>query len=60
MQEACILLNILLGSAMLLLETLVGDETTGSKEVLADIGVHRMTPELAVMVLKTRMDVVMQ
>lgn len=60
MREACILLNVLLGSAMLLLQSLEGDDWDAAREVLADIGVHRMTPEVATMVLKTRTDVGMQ
>ncbi|XP_029041007.1 RAD50-interacting protein 1 isoform X1 [Osmia bicornis bicornis] len=54
-KEACILLNIMLGSAMLLREAL-NDEITG-KEVLAEIGVHKMTPELALKVIGTRTDI---
>ncbi|XP_053982262.1 RAD50-interacting protein 1 [Hylaeus volcanicus] len=56
-KEACILLNILLGSAMLLIEALNNDDETAGKEILADIGIHKMSPELALKVLGTRTDI---
>ncbi|XP_012148254.1 RAD50 interactor 1 isoform X2 [Megachile rotundata] len=54
-KEACILLNIMLGSAILLREAL-HDEVAG-KEVLAEIGVYKMTPELALQIIGTRTDI---
>lgn len=54
-KEACILLNIMLGSAILLREAL-HDEIAG-KEVLAEIGVHKMTSELALKIIGTRTDI---
>ncbi|XP_076179818.1 RAD50 interactor 1 [Ptiloglossa arizonensis] len=56
-KEACILLNILLGSAMLLLEALNNNDEVARKEILADIGIHKMSPELALKVLRTRTDI---
>ncbi|KZC07326.1 PREDICTED: RAD50-interacting protein 1 [Dufourea novaeangliae] len=56
-KEACVLLNILLGSAMLLLEALDNNDETTAKEILADIGVLKMSPELALKVLGTRTNI---
>lgn len=56
-KEACILLNILLGSAILLLEALNNNADVTRKEILADIGVHKMPPELVLKVIKTRTDI---
>ncbi|XP_031841131.1 RAD50 interactor 1 isoform X2 [Nomia melanderi] len=56
-KEACILLNILLGSAMLLLEALNSNDESMGREILADIGVHKMSPKLALKVLGTRTDI---
>lgn len=60
MRESCILLNILLGSVMLLMEVLENDDEEAAKEVLADIGVFTLSPKSALLVLKTRTDVSMQ
>ncbi|XP_063995252.1 RAD50-interacting protein 1 [Diachasmimorpha longicaudata] len=57
MREACILLNTLLGSAMLLIDTLESNDETRSVEALAELGVYKMTPENSVMVLATRTDI---
>ncbi|XP_015595516.1 RAD50-interacting protein 1 [Cephus cinctus] len=57
-REACILLNMLLGSAMLLLESLERDENT--TEVLEDIGIYRMSAETCITVLKNRTDIITQ
>ncbi|XP_012220909.1 RAD50-interacting protein 1 [Linepithema humile] len=57
-KEACILLNILIGSAMLLQEELNGKDENASAEILADIGVHQMSPELALKVIATRTDII--
>ncbi|XP_076671394.1 RAD50 interactor 1 isoform X2 [Andrena cerasifolii] len=56
-KEACILLNILLGSVMLLLEALNSDDDIIGKEILADIGVHKMPPDLVLKVIRTRTDI---
>lgn len=40
----------------MLLREALNDEITG-KEVLAEIGVHKMTPELALKVIGTRTDI---
>lgn len=56
-KEACILLNILIGSAILLQETLNNNDKN-ALEVLADIGVHKMSPELALKVIATRTDII--
>ncbi|XP_076644100.1 RAD50 interactor 1 [Halictus rubicundus] len=56
-KEACILLNILLGSAMLLLEAFNSNNETLQREILADIGVHKISPKLALKVLGTRTDI---
>ncbi|XP_043262177.1 RAD50-interacting protein 1 [Colletes gigas] len=56
-KEACILLNILLDSAMLLLKALNNNDDITGKEILADIGIHKMSPELALKVLGTRTDI---
>ncbi|XP_076248930.1 RAD50 interactor 1 isoform X2 [Calliopsis andreniformis] len=56
-KEACIVLNILLGSAILLLEALNNNDDVTIKEILADIGVHKMSPELVLRVIKTRTDI---
>ncbi|XP_072749487.1 RAD50-interacting protein 1 [Anoplolepis gracilipes] len=56
-KEACILLNILIGSAILLQEALNNNDKN-AVEVLADIGVHKMSPELAFKVIATRTDVI--
>lgn len=56
-KEACVLLNILIGSAILLQETLNNNDKN-ALEVLADIGVHKMSPELALKVIATRTDII--
>ncbi|XP_066597447.1 RAD50-interacting protein 1 isoform X1 [Prorops nasuta] len=57
MKEACVLLNILVGSAMLLLETLKTSDEETVKEVLADVGVYKMEPKTAVKVLEARTNI---
>ncbi|XP_012271861.1 RAD50-interacting protein 1 isoform X2 [Orussus abietinus] len=54
-REACSLLNMALGSAMLLMEALETDENT--TEVLADVGIYKLPLESVLAVLKTRTDV---
>ncbi|XP_015512771.2 RAD50-interacting protein 1 [Neodiprion lecontei] len=54
-KEATILLNMALGSAMLLLEALEGNEDTA--EVLADVGIYKMTEDIAITVLRNRTDI---
>ncbi|XP_032669239.1 RAD50-interacting protein 1 isoform X2 [Odontomachus brunneus] len=56
-KEACILLNILVGSAMLLQEAL-SNYNDKAAEILADVGVHKMSPELALKVVATRTDII--
>ncbi|CAL7948671.1 unnamed protein product [Xylocopa violacea] len=56
-KEACILLNIMLGSAMLLVEALDNSDETAAKEILADVGVYKMSSELALRVIGTRTDI---
>ncbi|XP_061942142.1 RAD50-interacting protein 1 isoform X1 [Apis cerana] len=56
-KEACILLNIMLGSAILLVEALNDDDEIIANEILADIGVYKMSPELALKVIGTRTDI---
>ncbi|XP_034939158.1 RAD50-interacting protein 1 [Chelonus insularis] len=60
LRESCILLNMLLGSVMLLMEVLQKDSEETSKVTLADVGVFTLSPSLATMVLKARTDVIMQ
>ncbi|EZA50309.1 RAD50-interacting protein [Ooceraea biroi] len=57
-KEACVLLNILIGSAILLRETLSNNDKSASVEVLSDIGVYKMSPEVALKVLATRTDII--
>lgn len=58
-KEACILLNILVGSAMLLHEALSNNNDKAAlAEILADVGVHKMSPELALKVIATRTDII--
>ncbi|XP_020288667.1 RAD50-interacting protein 1 isoform X2 [Pseudomyrmex gracilis] len=56
-KEACILLNVLIGSAMLLQEALKNNNENTLSEILADIGVHKMSPELALKVIAMRTDI---
>lgn len=56
-KEACILLNILVGSAMLLQEALNNNKNS-SAEILADVGVHKISLELALKVIATRIDII--
>ncbi|CAK9833013.1 RAD50-interacting protein 1 [Anthophora retusa] len=56
-KEACILLNITLGSAMLVVESLNKSNKITGKEILADIGVYKMSTELALKVIATRTDI---
>ncbi|KAL7294373.1 hypothetical protein TKK_0012380 [Trichogramma kaykai] len=55
--ESCSLLNMLLGSAMLLLEALETEEENVAKEVLADVSIYELSPPLAIKILKHRMDI---
>lgn len=55
-REATILLNISLGAAMLLLQTLE-NRNEDSVDVLADVGVHKITPDVAVVILNNRTDI---
>lgn len=43
---------------MLLQEELNGKNENASAEILADIGVHQMSPELALKVIATRTDII--
>ncbi|XP_043282805.1 RAD50-interacting protein 1 [Venturia canescens] len=57
MREACALLNVLRGTAMLLLQTLEeSNNAERANEVLVEIGVHKMSPEVAATILRTRTD----
>ncbi|XP_077256575.1 RAD50 interactor 1 isoform X1 [Temnothorax americanus] len=56
-KEACILLNVLTGSAILLEEALNNDKNA-STEILADVGVHKMPTKLALKVIATRTDII--
>ncbi|OAD55603.1 RAD50-interacting protein 1 [Eufriesea mexicana] len=56
-KEACILLNIMAGSAMLLVEALNDSDEVMGNEILADIGVYKMSPELALKVIGTRTNI---
>lgn len=51
------LLNLLLGSTILLMETLEMENEEIVKKTLSDIGVVKMSEETVLMVLKSRMDV---
>ncbi|XP_014206211.1 RAD50-interacting protein 1 [Copidosoma floridanum] len=55
--ESCILLNMLLGSVILLLEALENADEDVKKDVLADVNIHQLSSQLAIRVLKTRMDI---
>lgn len=57
-KEACILLNILMGSAILLEEALNNNDKNVSAEILADVGVHKMSAKLALKVIAMRTDVI--
>ena len=57
MREACTLLNMLLGSAMLLMDTLENEDENDTKEVLADVGIFKLSPRTVAAVLRTRMDI---
>ncbi|XP_036144911.1 RAD50-interacting protein 1 isoform X3 [Monomorium pharaonis] len=56
-KEACILLNVLMGSAILLKEMLHNNQSA-SEEILADVGVHKMSAKLALKVIATRTDII--
>ncbi|KAL6261949.1 hypothetical protein P5V15_007033 [Pogonomyrmex californicus] len=56
-KEACILLNILTGSAILLQEALSNNDKNTS-EILADVGVHKISAKLALKVIATRTDII--
>lgn len=55
-KEACILLNIMLGSAMLLAEVLHNEDEIATSKILADVGICKMSSELALKVIGTRTD----
>lgn len=56
--ESCTLLNMLPGSAILLLEALNEEqEESTTREVLADVNIYRLTARTACRVLKSRMDI---
>ncbi|KAK1137114.1 hypothetical protein K0M31_001641 [Melipona bicolor] len=55
-KEACILLNIMLGSAMLLAEALHNEDEIATSKILADVGIYKMSSELALKVIGTRTD----
>ncbi|KYN33382.1 RAD50-interacting protein 1, partial [Trachymyrmex septentrionalis] len=57
-KEACVLLNILMGSAILLEEALNNDNKNVSAEILADVGVYKMSAKLALKVIGTRTDII--
>ncbi|KAJ8680451.1 hypothetical protein QAD02_016238 [Eretmocerus hayati] len=55
--ESCILLNMLLGSAILLLDALESEEESAKREILADVNVFQITPSTASRILRNRMDI---
>ncbi|KOX69007.1 RAD50-interacting protein 1 [Melipona quadrifasciata] len=55
-KEACILLNIMLGSAMLLAEALHNEDEVATSKILADVGIYKMSSDLALKVIGTRTD----
>lgn len=57
-KEACILLNVSTGSAILLEEALNNSDEDASVEILTDVGVRVMSVELALKVIATRTDVI--
>ncbi|XP_011865404.1 PREDICTED: RAD50-interacting protein 1 isoform X1 [Vollenhovia emeryi] len=57
-KEACILLNVLTGSAILLEEALNNNNKNALVEILADVGVHKMSAKLALKVIATRTDII--
>ncbi|KAI4491012.1 hypothetical protein M0802_010515 [Mischocyttarus mexicanus] len=57
-KEACVLLNILVGSAMLLLDALNASNEDTAKEILADVGVHKISPDVAIKIIQSRTDVI--
>ncbi|XP_046814708.1 RAD50-interacting protein 1 isoform X1 [Vespa crabro] len=57
-KEACVLLNILMGSAMLLLDALNTSDEDTAKEILADIGIHKMSSDVAIKIIQSRTDVI--
>ncbi|KYN05035.1 RAD50-interacting protein 1 [Cyphomyrmex costatus] len=57
-KEACILLNILIGSAILLEESLNNNDKNVSAEILADVSVYKMSAELALKVIAMRTDII--
>lgn len=48
---------MLLGSAILLVETLENDEENITNQVLADVNIYKLSPFVALKILKTRMDI---
>ncbi|XP_020708238.2 RAD50-interacting protein 1 isoform X2 [Athalia rosae] len=54
-REATILLNMALGSAMLLLQALENNEDV--TEVLVDVGIYKLTVDIAIVILKNRTDI---
>jgi hypothetical protein len=53
--EACVLLCLRVGSALLLREVLMSDDSVPEKEqALQDIGVYKLPPQVALNVLNSR------
>ena len=48
---------MLLGSAILLTETLETEQENTIKEVLGDVNIYQLSPFISLKVLKTRMDI---
>ncbi|XP_043478582.1 RAD50-interacting protein 1 [Leptopilina heterotoma] len=57
MREGCSLLNMLLGSALLLMDALKNGTENETKEILADVGVFKLSSDIVICVLKSRMDI---
>lgn len=47
----------MLGSAMLLVEALNNEDEFAGREILADLGIYKMSPELALKIIGTRTDI---
>lgn len=47
-----------MGSAILLEEALNNNDKNASAEILADIGIHKMSTKLALKVITTRTDII--
>lgn len=57
MREGCSLLNMLLGSALLLMDAFKSGTENETKEILADVGVFKLSSDIVICVLKSRMDI---